>query len=269
MRPCKLYTGVRSLYSEVDFVIIRENTEDLYTGIEYEQGSPDCKGADRLDRGARQQAAAQRRRHLDQADLDHGTRQIVEFAFRYARETGRKKITAVHKANIMKFTDGLWLRTAREVAAENTDIEFEDRIVDNMCMQIVQQPGGLRRARAAEPLRRHHVRRRRRPDRRARAWRPARTTARASPSSSRPTARRRSTPGQNRVNPMAQLLSGMLMLRYLEERDAAARLERAIAELIVEGKNLTYDMNPTRDDPDAVGTSQVADALIAKLDKLR
>ena len=140
VRPCKLYPGVRSHYDEVDFVIIRENTEDLYTGIEYEQGSDDAK---ELIAWIEAHGG-----HLPHSDAGisikpisiTGTRKIVEFAFRYARETGRKKITAVHKANIMKYTDGLWLHTAREVAAENTDIEFEDRIVDNMCMQIVQHP---------------------------------------------------------------------------------------------------------------------------------
>jgi isocitrate dehydrogenase (NAD+) len=170
----------------------------------------------------------------------------------------------VHKANIMKFSDGLWLHVAREVAAENPDIEFDDRIVDNMCMQLVQRPeeydvlvlpnlygdvlsdlcagmiGGLGLAPGAnfgddvavfEP------------------------THGSAPKYA----------GQNRVNPMAQLLSGMLMLRHLGELEAAARLEDAIAEVIREGRSVTYDMKPTRDDPTAVGTSEVADAIIDKL----
>jgi isocitrate dehydrogenase (NAD+) len=264
VRPCKLYPGVRSLYDEVDFVIIRENTEDLYTGIEYEQGSEDAK---ELIAWIEAHGG-----HLPHSDAGisikpisiTGTRRIVEFAFRYARETGRKKITAVHKANIMKYTDGLWLHPAREVAAENTDIEFEDKIVDNMCMQIVQHPeeydvlvlpnlygdimsdvgagliGGLGMAPGANYGEKVAV------------FEPTHGSA-------------PKYAGQNRMNPMAQLLSGMLMLRYIEEREASARLERAIAELIVEGKNLTYDMKPTRDDPTSVGTSEVADALIAKL----
>jgi isocitrate dehydrogenase (NAD+) len=264
VRPCKLYPGVRSLYDEVDFVIIRENTEDLYTGIEYEQGSDDAK-----ELIAWIEAHGAKLPHND-AGISikpisiTGTRKIVEFAFRYARETGRQKITAVHKANIMKFSDGLWLHTAREVAAENTDIEFEDKIVDNMCMQIVQHPedydvlvlpnlygdimsdvgagliGGLGMAPGANYGEGVAV------------FEPTHGSA-------------PKYAGQNRMNPMAQLLSGMLMLRYIEERDAAKRLEAAIAELIAEGKNLTYDMYQSREDPRAVGTSQLADALIAKL----
>jgi isocitrate dehydrogenase (NAD+) len=264
VRPCKLYPGVRSLYDEVDFVIIRENTEDLYTGIEYEQGSDDAK-----ELIAWIEAHGSKLPHND-AGISikpisiTGTRKIVEFAFRYARETGRQKITAVHKANIMKFSDGLWLHTAREVAAENTDIEFEDKIVDNMCMQIVQHPedydvlvlpnlygdimsdvgagliGGLGMAPGANYGEGVAV------------FEPTHGSA-------------PKYAGQNRMNPMAQLLSGMLMLRYIEERDAAKRLEAAIAELIAEGTNLTYDMYQSREDPRAVGTSEVADALIEKL----
>ena len=166
----------------------------------------------------------------------------------------------------MKFTDGLWLHVAREVAAENSDIEFDDRIVDNMCMQLVQRPEeydvlvlpNLYGDVLSRPLRRHD----RRP--RARAGRELRRGA--SRCSSRRTARAPKYAGQNKVNPMAQLLSGMLMLRHLEERDAADRLERAIADVIAEGKSVTYDMKPTRDDPTAVGTSQVADAIIEKLE---
>ena len=264
VRPCKLYPGVRSLYDEVDFVIIRENTEDLYTGIEYEEGSEDA-----IELIAWLEAHGG---HVPNPDSGisikpisrTGTRRIVEFAFRYARENGRKKVTAVHKANIMKHTDGLWLETAREVAAENTDVEFEDKIVDNMCMQIVQHPeeyevlvlpnlygdiisdvgagliGGLGMAPGANYGNGVAV------------FEPTHGSA-------------PKYAGQNRMNPIAQLLSGMLMLRYLEERDAAARLEAAIAELIVEGTSLTYDMKLNRDDPTAVGTSEVADALIAKL----
>jgi isocitrate dehydrogenase (NAD+) len=170
----------------------------------------------------------------------------------------------VHKANIMKFTDGLWLRVAREVAAENDDIQFDDRIVDNMCMQLVQRPeeydvlvlpnlygdvlsdlcagmiGGLGVAPGANY---------------------GETVAVFEPTHG-------SAPkyaGQNKVNPIAQLLSGMLMLRHLGELEAAQRLEQAIADVIAEGASVTYDMKPSRDDPTAVGTSEVADAIIEKL----
>src|SRR5437868_4741977 len=193
-----------------------------------------------------------------------GTRRIVEFAFDWARRNDRRKITAVHKANIMKFSDGLWLHVAREVAEENPDIEFDDRIVDNMCMQLVQRPeeydvlvlpnlygdvlsdlcagmiGGLGLAPGANYGENVAV------------FEPTHGSA-------------PKYTGQNKVNPMAQMLSGMLMLRHLEEREAADRLERAIAEVIAEGRSVTYDMKPTRDDPTAVGTSAVADAIIEKL----
>ena len=176
----------------------------------------------------------------------------------------------MHKANIMKFTDGLCLRVAREVAAENPDIEFDDRIVDNMCMQLVQRPEEYDVLVLPEPLRRRRLRPLRRDDRRARASRPARTSARASRSSSRRTARRRSTPGQNKVNPMAQMLSGMLMLRHLGERRRRRPPRGARSPSVIrEGKSVTYDMKPTRDDPTAVGTSEVADAIIEKLGRAR
>jgi len=193
-----------------------------------------------------------------------GTRRIVQFAFDYARRNGRRKVTAVHKANIMKFSDGLFLRVAQEVAAENDDIEFNDRIVDNMCMQLVQRPeeydvlvlpnlygdvlsdlcagmiGGLGLAPGGNFGESIAI------------FEPTHGSA-------------PKYAGQNKVNPMAQMLSGMLMLRHLDEQDAANNLERAIADVIREGKSVTYDMKPTRSDPSAVGTSQVADAIIEKL----
>jgi isocitrate dehydrogenase (NAD+) len=264
VRPCKSYEGVRSRFDDVDLVVVRENTEDLYAGIEYEQGSDD---AGELVEWI--EAHGGRLRHGD-AGISikpisiTGTRRIVEFAFGFARRNGRRKVTAVHKANIMKFSDGLYLRVAQEVAAENTDIEFDERIVDNMSMQLVQRPeeydvlvcpnlygdvlsdlcagmiGGLGMAPGAnfgegiaifEP------------------------THGSAPKYA----------GQNKVNPMAQMLSGVMMLRYLEEGEAADRLEAAIADVIREGANVTYDMKPTRDDPTAVGTSEVADAIVDKL----
>ena len=264
VRPCKSYPGVRSRFQDVDLVIVRESTEDLYAGVEYEHGTPEAEELISWieDKGGKL-------RHRDAGVSIKpisvtGTRRVVQFAFDYARRNGRRKVTAVHKANIMKFTDGLYLHVAREVAAENGDVEFDDRIVDNMCMQLVQRPeeydvlvlpnlygdivsdlaagmiGGLGMAPGAnfgegvaifEP------------------------THGSAPKYA----------GQNKVNPMAQLLSGMLMLRYLEEGDAADRLEDAIAEVIREGRSVTYDMKPTRDDPTAVGTSEVADAIIEKM----
>src|SRR4051795_13394529 len=264
VRPCKTYEGVRTRFDDVDLVIVRENTEDLYAGIEYEQGRPET-----LELIEWIESQGGNLRHAD-AGISikplsvSGTRRVVQFAFDYARRNGRRKVTAVHKANIMKFTDGLYLRVAQEVAADNDDIEFDDRIVDNMCMQLVQRPeeydvlvlpnlygdvlsdlcagmiGGLGLAPGAnfgegiaifEP------------------------THGSAPKYA----------GQNKVNPMAELLSGMLMLRHLEEEEAADSLEQAIADVIRDGKSVTYDMKPTRDDPTAVGTSEVADAIIEKL----
>jgi isocitrate dehydrogenase (NAD+) len=264
VRPCKSYPGVRTRFDDVDLIIVRENTEDLYAGIEYEQGTPDAQ-----ELIAWIESKGGRLRWND-AGISikpisvTGTRRIFEFAFDYARRNGRRKVTAVHKANIMKFSDGLWLRVAREVAAENDDVEFDDRIVDNMCMQLVQRPeeydvlvlpnlygdvlsdlcagmiGGLGVAPGANYGESVAV------------FEPTHGSA-------------PKYAGQNKVNPIAQMLSGMLMLRHLGEGEAADELETAIAAVIREGSSLTYDMKPTRDDPTAVGTSEVADAIIDKL----
>ncbi len=260
VRPCKSYPGVRSRYENVDLVIVREATEDLYAGIEYEEGSAH---ADELAEWIEARGGHVPPRSgisIKPLSVD-GTRRIFEFAFDYARRNGRRKLTAVHKANIMKFSDGLWLRVAREVAEENSDLEFEDRIVDNLCMQLVQRPeeydmlvlpnlygdivsdlaaglvGGLGLAPGAN-FGTH-----------AAVFEPTHGSA-------------PKYAGQNKVNPMAMMLSGMLMLHHLDEPEAADRLESAIAEVIREGKDVTYDMKPTRDDPTAVGTSEVADAII-------
>jgi len=264
VRPCKTYPGVRTRFDDVDLIVVRENTEDLYAGIEYEQGTDDAQELiDWIKSKGGKLAHDDAGISIKPISIT-GSRRIVQFAFDYARRNGRRKVTAVHKANIMKFTDGLYLHVAREVAAENDDIEFDDRIVDNMCMQLVQRPeeydvlvlpnlygdvlsdlcagmiGGLGLAPGAnfgdniaifEP------------------------THGSAPKYA----------GQNKVNPMAQLLSGMLMLRHLQEQDAADSLEQAIADVIHEAKSVTYDMKPRRDDPTAVGTSQVADAIIEKL----
>jgi isocitrate dehydrogenase (NAD+) len=264
VRPCKTYEGVRTRFDDVDLVIVRENTEDLYAGIEYEQGTAETE-----ELLAWIESKGGRLRWRD-AGISikplsvSGTRRIVQFAFDYARRNGRRKVTAVHKANIMKFTDGLYLRVASEVAEENTDIAFDERIVDNMCMQLVQRPeeydvlvlpnlygdivsdlaagmiGGLGMAPGANFGERVAV------------FEPTHGSA-------------PKYAGLNKVNPMAQLLSGMLMLRHLGEDEAADRLETALADVIREAASVTYDMKPTRDDPTAVGTSEVADAIIERL----
>jgi isocitrate dehydrogenase (NAD+) len=263
VRPCKSYPGVRSRYENVDLIVVRENTEDLYAGIEFEEGTE----------GAREligwlETHGGRVSHDSGISIKPisvaGTRRIVEFAFDYARRNGRSKVTAVHKANIMKFTDGLFLRTAREVAEENADVEFEDRIVDNLSMQLVQRPeeydvlvcpnlygdivsdlaagliGGLGLAPGGN-FGTH-----------AAVFEPTHGSA-------------PKYAGQNKVNPMAMMLSGVMMLRHLEERNAADRVESAIAAVIEEGRYVTYDMKPARGDPTAVGTSDVADAVIERM----
>ena len=264
LRPCKWYPGVRSRYQDVDLVICRENHEDLYAGIEFEQGQPETlKLIDFLSDLSGKKIREDSGISIKPISVT-GTKRIVTYAFEYARKYGRKKVTAVHKANIMKFTDGLFLATAREVAEGYSDIQFEDRIVDNLSMQLVQRPeeydvlvlpnlygdvlsdlcagmiGGLGLAPGANFGESVAV------------FEPTHGSA-------------PKYAGQNRVNPMAQMLSGMLMLRHLGEMDAALRLQRTIAGVISEGESVTYDMKPTRNDPTAVGTSQVADAIIARL----
>jgi len=260
VRPCKSYPGVRSRYDDVDLVIVRENTEDLYAGIEFEEGSDEA--LELIGWLAERGSTVRPDSGISIKPISiTGTRRIVQFAFDYARKNGRRKVTAVHKANIMKFSDGLFLHVAREVAAENGDLEFEDRIVDNLSMQLVQRPeeydvlvlpnlygdvvsdlaagliGGLGLAPGGNF------------GTKAAVFEPTHGSA-------------PKYTGQNKVNPMAMMLSGVMMLTHLDERDAAGRLEDAIAAVIAEGRSVTYDMKPTRDDPTAVGTSDVADAII-------
>jgi isocitrate dehydrogenase (NAD+) len=137
VRPCKTYPGVRTRFEDVDLIVVRENTEDLYAGIEYEQGSAEARELiDWIKSKGGRLAHDDAGISIKPISIS-GTRRIVQFAFDYARKNGRRKVTAVHKANIMKFSDGLYLRVAQEVATENDDIEFDERIVDNMCMQLV------------------------------------------------------------------------------------------------------------------------------------
>ena len=263
-RPCKSYAGVRSRYSNIDILMVRENTEDIYIGIEFQQGTEEAKKMiDAISETSGKAIRPDSGLSIKPISI-FGTRRVVRSAFEYARANGRKQITAVHKANIMKFTDGLFLRVAQEVARDYPDIEFQDRIVDNMCMQLVQVPekydmlvlpnlygdivsdlgaglvGGLGLAPGANMGDEIAV---------------FEATHGSAPKYA----------GLNKMNPMAMLLSGVMMLRHLKEPAAAERLEDSIASVIAEGKNVTYDMKPDRNDPTAVGTSQVADAVIEKL----
>lgn len=264
LRPCKSYEGVRSRYKNIDLVIVRENTEDLYAGIEFQRGTREAleliKQIEKLSKQKIRQDSGISIKPISVT----GSERIVNFAFGYARQYKRKKVTAVHKANIMKFSDGLFLEVAREVAKQYPDIQFEDRIVDNMCMQLVQKPelydvlvlpnlygdilsdlcaglvGGLGVAPGAN----------------------------IGTNGALFEATHGSAPkykGLNKVNPVALILSGVLMLRHLGETQAADRLEKAVADVIREGKDVTYDLKADRNDPTAVGTREMGQAIIAKL----
>ncbi len=264
LRPAKYYPGVRSRYNNVDLMTVRENHEDLYAGVEFERGDPAIAKisdiTDAADMGPIREDAGLSLKIIS----EYGSERIVRFAFEYARRSGRKSVTAVAKDNIMKFTDGLFFAVARRVAEDYPDIPYEERLVDNMTMQLVQKPelydvlvlpnlygdilsdlcaglvGGLGIAPGANFGDELAV------------FEPVHGSA-------------PKYTGMNKVNPMAMMFSGMMMLRHLGEETTADRLEAALAAVIAEGKNVTYDMKPTPDDPTAVGTSQVADAVIEKL----
>ena len=265
LRPCKTYEGVPSPYRNVNIVIVRENMEDLYAGIEFAKGIPEtAKLIQTISQSTGKSILPDSGISIKPIS-ETRSRRIVKFAFEYARKYHRRKVTAVHKANIMKFSDGLFLTAAREVAKEYPDIEFEDRIVDNMCMQLVQKPqqfdiivttnlygdllsdlcaglvGGLGLAPGANLSDDLAI------------FEPTHGSA-------------PKYTGMNKVNPMAMMLSGVMLLRHLGEMAAADRLEKAIAAIIAEGKSVTYDLKPQSPET-AVGTAQVADAIIEKLRK--
>jgi isocitrate dehydrogenase (NAD+) len=264
LRPCRSYPGIPSRYENIDIVVIRENTEDLYAGIEFARGTEETEKLLSFIK----QTTEEELRHDSGISIklisETGSERIVRFAFEYAKANGRKKVSAVHKANIMKFSDGLFLDVARKVAQSYPDIEFEDRIIDNLCAQLVQRPqqfdvlvlpnlygdivsdlcaglvGGLGVAPGANLGDEIAV------------FEPTHGSA-------------PKYTGLNKVNPLAAILSGVMMLRHFKEKQAAERLEAAVAKVIAEGKSVTYDLKPDRNDPSAVGTSEMADAIIAKL----
>ena len=261
LRPCKLYPGVRTRFDKVDLVVVRENTEDLYAGVEFEAETEEAKQIIALAGGKIRPEAAISIKPISA----FASERIVDFAFRYAKENGRRKVTAVAKDNIMKATDGLFYRTAREVAKRyEGQIEYDEWLVDAMCMQLVQKPelydvlvmpnlygdilsdlcaglvGGLGVAPGAN----------------------------IGDEVALFEAIHGSAPkyaGLNKVNPTALILSGTLMLRHLGEKKAADRVEHAVAAVIAEGKHVTYDMKLDRNDPSAVGTREMAEAIVAKL----
>jgi isocitrate dehydrogenase (NAD+) len=266
VRPCKQYPGVRTFFSgtKVDIVLVRENTEDLYLGVEFEKGKPEtAELIAEIKKLNGKTIRADSGISIKPISVT-GSRRIVKYAFEYARKHGRKKVTAVHKANILKFSDGLFLEVSREVAKEYPDIEYEDRIVDNMCMQLVQKPeiydvlvlpnlygdivsdlgaglvGGLGVAPGANV---------------GEAGAVFEATHGSAPKYK----------GQYKMNPTALILSAVLMLDHLGEAAAAKRLEDAVSAVIQEGKSVTDDKKPRRDDPTAVGTIEMARAIIAAM----
>ena len=265
LRPTRSYKGVRSRYENIDLVIVRENTEDLYAGIEFEEGKPETKTLiGEIEKLGKKKIKADSGISIKPISIS-GSKRIVKFAFDYAVRHNRKKVTAISKANIMKFTDGLFFAAAREVAKEYAGkIEYEERLIDNMCMQLVQKPelydvlclpnlygdilsdlcaglvGGLGVAPGANLG--------------------AGIAVFEAIHGSAP-----KYTGQNKVNPAAMILSAVLMLDYLGEKEAARKLDSAVAKVIAAGKDVTYDLKADRNDPTAVGTSQMADAIIAAL----
>lgn len=261
VRPCKYYPGVRSHYPGTDLVIVRENTEDLYAGVEFAAGSEKACLIRSWAPEKIAQDAAMSLKPISRA----ASQRIGKYAFEYAIAHGRRKVTAVAKANIMKYTDGLFYEAVRAVAKEyEGQIEYEERLVDAICMQLVQRPeaydvlvmpnlygdivsdlcaglvGGLGVAPGANIGEDVAV------------FEPTHGSA-------------PKYQGLNKVNPTALILSGMLMLRYLGETAAADRLEQAVQAVLTEGRFVTYDLKENRDDPTAVGTQEMADAIAGKL----
>ena len=296
VRPCKTYQGVRSFYESVnvDLVLVRENTEDLYAGVEFKAGEGTTQTVietiNEFAPGKKIKTGLTTTGISIKPISVEGTRDIADYAFKYATQHGRKSVTSVCKANIMKFTDGLWYDECRAVAMAY-DAKFEwdelkegvkpdpqvqpdraashvvymERLIDNMCMQLVQKPelydvivtsnlygdilsdlcaglvGGLGVAPGAN----------------------------IGPDAAIFEATHGSAPkyaGKNKVNPTALILSGKLMLEHLGEAAAAARLERAVAKVMAAGKDVTYDMKPNRNDPTAVGTREMAQAICAAME---
>jgi isocitrate dehydrogenase (NAD+) len=265
LRPCKTYPGVRTRFPETDVVLVRENTEDLYAGIEYEH---DTDAAVRVIDFLNGLQTKQIRQHSGisiKPMSEFGAERVIRYAFTYARSNGRRRVHCITKSNIMKFTDGLFLAVFREVAKDFPEIEAWENLVDATCMGLVQRPeewdvlvlpnlygdilsdltagmvGGLGVAPGANIG--------------------ADAAVFEATHGSAPKYK-----GQDKVNPTAMILSGMLMLRHLGEDAAAERLERAVATVLEQGSAVTYDMKPNRNDPTAVGTAAYADAIIATLE---
>ncbi len=267
LRPCKLYPGARSNYKDVDIVIVRENTEDLYIGIEFQKGSREIAELIEFVKDKTNETVREDSGISIKTISGSASERIVKFAFDYAKKNGRKKVTAVHKANIMKFSDGIFLESAKLVAQDYKDIAFEDRIIDNMCMQLVQKPnlydvivapniygdilsdlcaglvGGLGFAPGANIGDEYAV------------FEPTHGSA-------------PKYAGLNKVNPVAAILSGAMMLDYLGEQKAAGNVRKSVAKITGEGKFVTYDIKENPKDPTAVGTQEMAEAIAEEIGRI-
>jgi isocitrate dehydrogenase (NAD+) len=264
LRPARTFPGVRSVFTNIDLVVVRENMEDLYAGVEFDTGRDDTRELiETINRLSPRQVSTTAAISIKLITPENSER-IVRYAFDYAIRNERKLVTAVHKANIMKFSDGLFLKIAQEVAGEFPQIDFNDRIVDNMCMQLMQRPedydvlvmpnlygdvlsdltagmvGGLGVAPSANI------------GDAAAIFEPIHGSA---PSHA----------GKNEANPSAMILSGAMMLRHLGELSAARAVEAAVASIIEEGVHVTYDLRADRDRTQATSTSAMADAIISRM----
>lgn len=264
LRPSKTYEGVRSVFDYVDLVVVRENMEDLYAGVEFDTGTPEAREIiEEINKRSERKVSETAAISIKSITPENSER-IVRFAFDYALKNDRTLVTAVHKANIMKFSDGLFLKVAQKVAEDYPQIEFNDRIIDNMCMQLMQRPadydvlvmpnlygdvvsdltsgmiGGLGVAPSANIGEDSAI------------FEPIHGSA---PSHA----------GKNEANPTAMILSGAMMLRHLGEVEAGRAVEAAVAKVIAEGEKITYDLRQDRDPSKAASTSEMADAIIAEL----
>ncbi len=266
LRPARTYEGVQSAFDSIDLIVVRENMEDLYAGVEFDTGTDDAHQIiDAINRLSTKKISSTSAISIKSITPEN-SRRIVKFAFDYATKNDRKLVTAVHKANIMKFSDGLFLKVAQEVASDYPSIEFNDRIVDNMCMQLMQKPdlydvlvlpnlygdilsdltagmiGGLGVAPSANIGDDAAV---------------FEAIHGSAPSHA----------GRNEANPTAMILSGVMLLRHVGEHEAAHAVDSAVASVIRSGERVTYDLRPDRNRELGAGTTDMTDAVIAEMNR--
>ncbi len=261
LRPAKLMHGIESHFDKVDLVVVRENTEDLYSGIEFQKGKQDTKKIISQIKKFTGHKVRSDSALTIKANSVFASKRIIEFAFNYAKENNRKKVTVVTKANILKYSDGLFLNTARRISKKFPKIELDEKLIDNLCMQLVQRPenydvmvlpnlygdivsdlcagltGGLGIARGANIGKKYSM---------------FEAVHGSAPKHA----------GKNKVNPTAMILSAALMLNHLGEKKASKNLEEAVEKVVFEKKKVTYDLKPKTK---PVGTQEMAQAIINKL----